>query len=83
MGPEIKPKITQSDIHRAFVKYIRDCGETLIKNAESIVGDEKGLNSIHISISMDKVDGCDGISVTKDILPETCTDRESDYANYI
>ena len=52
-----------------FIKRVKDIGESLIKNAESIVGSEEYIVSINImaNINLDEVPS---INISKDILPE-------------
>ena len=58
-----------------FVKRVKDIGESLIKNAESIVGSEEYILSINIIANID-LDEVPSISITKDIMPENSVNVE-------
>lgn len=53
-----------------YVRSIRAIGETLIKNAESIVGSEQYLKSISISTSIDPFSMPPSICVDREFYPE-------------
>ena len=53
-----------------YVRQIRAIGESLIKNAESIVGNEKYLKSIYISVNIDPQEDAPMIDVSKSFVPE-------------
>ena len=53
-----------------YVRQIRAIGESLIKNAESIVGNEKYLKSIYISVNIDPYEDAPMIDVSKSFVPE-------------
>lgn len=60
-----------------MVQLIRDCGESLIKNAESIVGSEKYRNAeIDIHIHIDGFNNCaPNIKIERSFMPEKCVER--------
>ena len=57
-----------SDIHDDYVRQLRSAGETLIKNAESLVGEEQ-LTSMKIEISID-YNCIPEIEVRKKFMPD-------------
>lgn len=64
--------------HKDLVRQIRAVGESLIKNAESIVGNEKLLSDLYINVTF-CVDRCTdalvpSIDITKSIAPEQYID---------
>lgn len=71
--PMTKKDTTKKDI---WVNQLRAVGESLIKNAESIVGSEEYKTSLEISIIFD-VERTPVISVKKDILPERFAEDSS------
>ena len=64
--------------HDDYVRQIRAIGESLIKNAESIVGSEKYLMSIYISANIGASAELPSISVTKDFYPEKVVEENND-----
>lgn len=63
--------------HKDLVRQIRAVGESLIKNAESIVGDEKILNDLYINVTfcVNRLDAAmPDITITKSINPEQYVD---------
>ena len=67
---------TKDKDRELFIKRVRDIGEFLIKNAESIVGSEEYIVSINIraNINFDEVPS---INISKDILPENSVNAET------
>ena len=78
-------------LHEEYVREIRNVGESLIKNAESIVGTEKNLKSIYISFDIETLvmydtanrpcfseflDGAPEIEVRKTYFPERSVDED-------
>lgn len=57
------------------IRRIREVGESLIKNAESIVGDEMYPTSLYISAEITSDDHPVSISVTKEFVPEKFMER--------
>lgn len=59
-----------------MIRTIRDVGESLIKNAESIVGTEKYISDIRISFEVDAHPmGVPYVDVTKTFYPEKSFER--------
>lgn len=65
------PNVTEKAGHDDLVRQVRSIGESIIKNAESIVGDEKLLTDLRISASV-SVSGSymPTIEVSREFLPE-------------
>lgn len=61
-----------------LVRCIQDIGESLIKNAESIVGSEKYLKNIYISVNLNDQEE-PSVEVTKEFLPEKFIERTGDF----
>lgn len=57
------------DIRKELVRQIRDAGECLIKNADSIVGDEINVGSINLDIDIDYFNGPE-IHLRREFVPE-------------
>lgn len=53
-----------------YVRQVRAIGESLIKNAESIVGSEKYLKSVSISATIGPLDELASICIDREFLPE-------------
>lgn len=60
-----------------LVREVRHVGESLIKNAESIVGEERYLIGLTVTIDV-SVDGNEATSVniSRDFLPERAFSKE-------
>ena len=56
-------------IRKELVRQIREAGECLIKNADSIVGDEINVGSIDIDIEIDYPNG-PRIHLNREFVPE-------------
>lgn len=52
------------------VLRIKEAAQSIINNAESIVGDEKTRTNISITIDVNNVDQLPIINVTKELIPE-------------
>lgn len=63
------------DYKETIIQNIKDCGQSLIDNAENIVGDYKYINGFMISCSVDKINETPYISVNVDFCPEHFIDR--------
>lgn len=63
-------------IHDELVRKVREAGESLIKNAESIVGSEEYLTSLYISIDFSPNE-IPTISINRDFIPEKTIQRET------
>lgn len=53
-----------------LIKHIKACGQSIIDNAEKIVGDYKFDAGTYIELHVGKCDEAPYISVTKDFIPE-------------
>lgn len=53
----------------SYIRQVRAIGESLIKNAESIVGTEEHLNSIYITAELN-LDSAPAINISRTFLPE-------------
>ena len=61
--------------HEEMIRQVREAGESLIKNAESIVGSEEFLQSIDITVYINPVERIPSINVSKEFLPERYIER--------
>lgn len=52
------------------IRAIKDCGQALVDNAESIVGDYKYLKGVIITCYVDDPDAMPYINVSTDFYPE-------------
>lgn len=62
---------------KELARRIREIGETLIKNAESIVGNEEYIKSIYISAEVSTTED-PIVRVEKEFWPEKFIERSSD-----
>lgn len=62
-----------------LIRQIRYIGESLIKNADSIVGNEKYIFGISISANVSIKDNVPSIHVEKDFLPEPYLDENGEW----
>ena len=58
-----------------IIQNIKDCGQSLIDNAENIVGDYKYARGFTINCFVDVIDETPYISVNVDFYPEHLIDR--------
>ncbi len=57
------------EMRKDLIRQVRYVGESLIKNAESIVGTEEYLNDVYIYVTLG-VDGAPTINVSRSFVPE-------------
>lgn len=67
--------MVNNNSHDDFVRSVRAIGESLIKNAESIVGSERYLKSISISVSIDPFDMPTSVCIDREFYPEKIIDE--------
>lgn len=58
-----------------IIQNIKDCGQSLIDNAEKMIGDHKFLTNVTITCYVDKRGHTPYISVSTDFLPENFIER--------
>jgi hypothetical protein len=58
-----------------LIQNIKDCGQSLIDNAEKIVADCKFLTGLSITCFVDERDYAPYISVNTDFIPEKFVER--------
>jgi hypothetical protein len=58
-----------------LIQNIKDCGQSLIDNAENIVADCRVLTGLSITCFVDKRDYAPYISVNTDFIPEKFLER--------
>ena len=63
------------DYKEKIIQNIKDCGQSLIDNAENIVGDYKYARGFTINCFVDVIDEAPYISVVIDFCPEHFIDR--------
>ena len=63
------------DYKEQIIQNIKDCGQSLIDNAENIVGDYKYTRGFMINCFVDATDEVPYISVDVDFYPERFIDR--------
>lgn len=69
--------MTENEVRAAYVRQIRYAGESLIKNAESIVGSEKYLSTLRIAIVIDPDDCIPEIDIHRSFYPEKFIEENS------
>lgn len=60
--------------HEDLIRKIRAAGESLIKNAESIVGTEKYIADLRITVDVDATDEMPSINISRSFVPERCVE---------
>lgn len=70
--------IVRKDIHEELIRQIREVGESLIKNAESIAGTENFVSGVDIFVDLNVDVDAPEISVTRKFIPERFFDRQED-----
>lgn len=63
------------DYKETIIQNIKDCGQSLIDNAETIVGDYKYARGFMINCFVDVIDETPHISVDVDFYPERFIER--------
>ena len=63
------------DYKKQIIQNIKDCGQSLIDNAETIVGDYKYANGFMINCFVDGINEAPYISVGVDFCPEHFIER--------
>ena len=58
-----------------IISRIKEAGQCIIDNAESIAGTEKYPQKITITVDVDSLDKVPVVTVNKDIIPERYLDR--------
>ena len=58
-----------------IIENIKDCGQSLISNAEKIVGDYKYLTDVVITCYVNEKDNAPYISINTDFIPENFIER--------
>ena len=57
------------------VLRIKEAAQSIIDNAESIVGDEKTRTNISITIDVNNIDQLPIVNITKELIPEDFLNR--------
>ena len=70
---------TNENWREEYVRRVRNVGESLIKNAESIVGTEEYFSFLRISVDFER-DGADQICVNRRFYPERLFETNKDNA---
>lgn len=70
--------ISTNDFRDDLVRQIRAIGESLIKNAESIVGSERYLSCVSIVATVNASDELPSINVSRDFYPERYFEKGTD-----
>lgn len=61
--------------HDEWIRQIREAGESLIKNAESIVGSERYLMGLDVSVNINANDEAPEITVMRRFMPDKFIER--------
>ena len=63
-------KVKYKEEKEELIKHIKSCGQSIIDNAEKIVGDYKFDAGTYIELHVGNCNKVPYISVTKDFIPE-------------
>jgi hypothetical protein len=58
-----------------MIQRIKDCGQYIVDNAESILGDEKYIRELYLTVNFWDASEAPYISVNKDIIPDGYIER--------
>lgn len=64
-----------SDLREEVIQNIKDCGQSLIDNAEKIVCDYKFMTNLTITCYVNERDHAPYISINTDFIPEKFIER--------
>lgn len=65
-----------TETNQEFIRRIKEIGESLIKNADSLVGNEKFIHGINITININPFNNeIQTINVNKEYVPEGYINR--------
>lgn len=67
--------MTKIDRKEEMIQRIKDCGQYIIDNAETIVGDEKYLRDLYITCNFFDAGEPPYITVNKDVIPDSFIQR--------
>ena len=59
-----------------MIQRIKDCGQYVVDNAATILGDEKYLRDLYITCNFFDISEAPYISVNKDIIPDSFVERQ-------
>lgn len=63
------------DLREEIIQNIKYCGQSLIDNAEKMVGDYKFLTDLTITCYVNKRDNAPYINISTDFIPEKFIER--------
>lgn len=75
-------KVKYKEEKEELIEHIKSCGQSIIDNAEKIVGDYKFDAGTYIELHVGKCDELPYISVKKDFIPERFVEKEKGIKNY-
>lgn len=58
-----------------LIQRIKDCGQYIIDNAENILGNEKYIRELYLTVNFWDTSEAPYISVNKDIIPDSYIER--------
>lgn len=58
-----------------LIRKIKDCGQYIVDNAENILGDEKYIRELYLTVNFWDTSEAPYISVNKDIIPDSYIER--------
>lgn len=58
-----------------MIQRIKDCGQYVVDNAATILGDEKYLRDLYITCNFFDISEVPYISINKDVIPDSFVER--------
>lgn len=63
------------DSKEKMIQRIKDCGQYIIENAATILGDEKYLKDLYLTCNFFDKDEPPYITINKDVIPDSFIER--------
>jgi hypothetical protein len=57
------------------IRRIKDCGQYMVDNAEKILGDEKYIRELYLTVNFWEQSEAPYISINKDIIPDSYIEK--------
>lgn len=58
-----------------IIQRIKDCGQYIIDNAETIIGDEKYIRELYLTCNFLDISEPPYVTITKDVIPDSFIER--------
>lgn len=65
----------RKDRKQEIIERIKDCGQYIIDNAETILGDEKYIASLYLTCNFFDTNEAPYVTINKDVIPDSFVQR--------